>query len=65
MKILKIISEEITNIEVQEGDERFNLIRDSNGDWSMVDGKNIDFISNSSNYEEAYQLTQNDQYGRW
>jgi len=65
MKILKIISEEITKIEVQEGDERFNLIRDSNGDWSMVDGKNIDFISNSSNYEEAYQLTQNDQYGRW
>ena len=61
MKILKIISEEITNIEVQEGDERFNLIRDSNGDWSMVDGKNIDFISNSSNFEKAYQSTQNNQ----
>ena len=61
MKILKIKTEEITKLEVQEGDERFNLIRDSNGDWSMVDGENIDFISNSSNYEEAYQLTQNDQ----
>ena len=61
MKILKIKTEEITKLEVQEGDECFNLIRDSNGDWSMVDGENIDFISNSSNYEEAYQLTQNDQ----
>ena len=30
-------------------------------DWSMVDGENIDFISNSSNYEKAYQSTQNDQ----
>ena len=61
MKILKIQTEEITKLEVQEGDERFNLIRDSNGDWSMVDGENIDFISNSSNYEKAYQLSQNDQ----
>ena len=61
MKILKIKTEEITKLEVQEGDERFNLIRDSNGDWSMVDGENIDFISNSSNYEKAYQLSQNDQ----
>jgi len=61
MKILKIKTEEITKLEVQEGDERFNLIRDSNGDWSMVDGENIDFISNSSNYEKVYQLSQNDQ----
>ena len=61
MKILKIKTEEITKLEVQEGDERFNLIRDSNGDWSMVDGENIDFISNSSNYEKAYQLSQNNQ----
>ena len=61
MKILKIQTEEITKLEVQEGDERFNLIRDSNGDWSMVDGENIDFISNSSNYEKAYQLSQNNQ----
>ena len=61
MKILKIKTEEITKLEVQEGDERFNLIRDSNGDWSMVDGENIDFISNSSDYEKVYQLSQNDQ----